>query len=217
MLHLLFHSNLRVWENLFLYWTTQNLMILNSRKHCSWSPGAIGKLYQAMLKVEVNSKKRFRDPGVGWKPAAPEMLQALFEWFINVRGTLKARLPQRLIYFTLYLLLTFWNFSTLYYILPCTILLSFFIYCPPYTTILPCKLIQELPDGKLWSHPDQHPESKRMGRSVRSLCLCIWTWLTLFVEPKHIHKLSWYILCGLSWQHSYHIQYTCKPAISITW
>ena len=46
--------------------------------------------------VEVNSKKKFREPGAGLKPAAPEVQQALFEWFVNVRGTLKARLPRRL-------------------------------------------------------------------------------------------------------------------------
>ena len=46
--------------------------------------------------VEVNSKKKFREPGAGQKPAAPEVRQALFEWFVEVRGTLKARLPRRL-------------------------------------------------------------------------------------------------------------------------
>lgn len=46
--------------------------------------------------VEVNSKKKFREPGAGRKPAAPEVRQALFEWFVDVRGTLKARLPRRL-------------------------------------------------------------------------------------------------------------------------
>ena len=34
--------------------------------------------------------------GAGRKPKAPEIREALFPWFIDVRGMLKGRLPQRL-------------------------------------------------------------------------------------------------------------------------
>lgn len=40
------------------------------------------------------TKKQFRQPGGGRKPAAPEVREAMFEWFVNVRGALKARLPK---------------------------------------------------------------------------------------------------------------------------
>ena len=42
---------------------------------------------------EEPSKKRFRDSRGERKCKAPEVREAMFEWFINVRGVLKGRLP----------------------------------------------------------------------------------------------------------------------------
>ena len=42
---------------------------------------------------EEPSKNRFRKSGGGRKCKAPELREAMFEWFINVRGELKGRLP----------------------------------------------------------------------------------------------------------------------------
>ena len=38
------------------------------------------------------SNKRFRESGGGRKCKPPEVREAMFEWFINVRGVLKGRL-----------------------------------------------------------------------------------------------------------------------------
>ena len=46
---------------------------------------------------EVPPKKRFRESGAGRKCKAPEVREAMFEWFINVRGVLKGRLPKKII------------------------------------------------------------------------------------------------------------------------
>ena len=43
--------------------------------------------------VQEPSKKRFRESGGGRKCKAPEVREAMFEWFVNVRGVLKGRLP----------------------------------------------------------------------------------------------------------------------------
>ena len=43
-----------------------------------------------------SSKRKCREPGAGRKCKAPEVRRALFEWFVDVRGCLKARLPIRL-------------------------------------------------------------------------------------------------------------------------
>ena len=40
-----------------------------------------------------SSKKRFCESGGGRKCKAPEVRDAMFEWFINIRGVLKRRLP----------------------------------------------------------------------------------------------------------------------------
>ena len=42
---------------------------------------------------EEPSKKRFRESGGGRKCKAPEVREAMFEWFINVREISKGRLP----------------------------------------------------------------------------------------------------------------------------
>ena len=45
---------------------------------------------------EEPPKKRFRASGAGRKCKAPEVREAVFEWFINVRGVLKRRLPKKI-------------------------------------------------------------------------------------------------------------------------
>ena len=45
---------------------------------------------------EVEPKKRFRVAGGGRKPVAPEIREAAFQWFIDVRGGLKGRLPRKM-------------------------------------------------------------------------------------------------------------------------
>ena len=45
---------------------------------------------------EEPSKKRFRESGAGRKCKAPEVREEMFEWFINVRGALKGRLPKKM-------------------------------------------------------------------------------------------------------------------------
>ena len=46
---------------------------------------------------EEPPKKRFRESGAGRKCKAPEVREAMFEWFINVRGVLKGRLPKKMV------------------------------------------------------------------------------------------------------------------------
>ena len=46
--------------------------------------------------TERPSKSKFRQPGGGRKVVAPTVREALYEWFIDVRGSLKARLPRSL-------------------------------------------------------------------------------------------------------------------------
>ena len=45
---------------------------------------------------EEPPKKRFRASGAGRKCKAPEVREAVFEWFVNVRGVLKGRLPKKM-------------------------------------------------------------------------------------------------------------------------
>ena len=45
---------------------------------------------------EEPRKKMFRESGVGRKCKAPEVKEAMFEWFINVRGVIKGRLPKEM-------------------------------------------------------------------------------------------------------------------------
>ena len=40
------------------------------------------------------TKGKYRQPGGGRKVAVPEVRKALYDWFIDMRGTLKARLPK---------------------------------------------------------------------------------------------------------------------------
>lgn len=42
------------------------------------------------------SKKRFRSDGGGRKQQALEVREAAFQWFVDVRGSLKARLPLKM-------------------------------------------------------------------------------------------------------------------------
>ena len=41
-------------------------------------------------------KSKFRKPGGGRKATIPDVCEALFEWFIDVRSSLKARLPRKM-------------------------------------------------------------------------------------------------------------------------
>ena len=43
-----------------------------------------------------SNKRKCREPGAGRKSKAPEVRNALFEWFVDVRGTLKGRLPLKM-------------------------------------------------------------------------------------------------------------------------
>ena len=43
--------------------------------------------------VELPTKSKFRNPGGERKVTAPEVTEALYDWFIDVTGSLKARLP----------------------------------------------------------------------------------------------------------------------------
>ena len=45
---------------------------------------------------EVESKKRFRAAGGGRKPVAPEIREAAFQWFVDVRGGLKGRVARNM-------------------------------------------------------------------------------------------------------------------------
>ena len=42
------------------------------------------------------SKSKYRKPGGGRKATIPDVREALFEWFIDVRSSLKARLPRKM-------------------------------------------------------------------------------------------------------------------------
>lgn len=46
--------------------------------------------------AEPASKKKYRQPGGGRKVVAPPVREALYDWFLDVRGSLKARLPRSL-------------------------------------------------------------------------------------------------------------------------
>ena len=45
---------------------------------------------------EEPPKKRFHETRTGRKCKAPEIREAIFEWFINVRGVFKGRLPKKM-------------------------------------------------------------------------------------------------------------------------
>ena len=77
---------------------------LKSKKHNDPQLAAAVKLgkrcYDAALKAEQDEeittpalKSKYRQPGAGRKRVAPEVRQALYDWFINIRGALHARLP----------------------------------------------------------------------------------------------------------------------------
>ena len=57
--------------------------------------------WQSQDAIEVSAppaKSKFRQPGGGWKSVAPdrEVRGALYDWFIDIRESLKARLPRSL-------------------------------------------------------------------------------------------------------------------------
>ena len=45
-----------------------------------------------------NPKKRFHSAGGGRKKKAPEVREELFQWFIDVRTSLQARLPKNVLF-----------------------------------------------------------------------------------------------------------------------
>ena len=48
---------------------------------------------------EINvgpSKSKYRKPGAGRRTTIPDVREALFDWFIDIRSTLKARLPRKM-------------------------------------------------------------------------------------------------------------------------
>ena len=47
------------------------------------------------INVET-SKSKYRKAGGGEKKTIPDVRDALFDWFIDIRGTLKARLPRKM-------------------------------------------------------------------------------------------------------------------------
>ena len=58
------------------------------------------RCYDLALKAENEEeitappcKSKYRQPGGGRKCAAPDVRQALYDWFIDIRGVLHARLP----------------------------------------------------------------------------------------------------------------------------
>ena len=46
--------------------------------------------------VELPTESKFCNTDAGRKLTAPEVREALYDWFIDVRGSLKARLPRSL-------------------------------------------------------------------------------------------------------------------------
>ena len=53
-------------------------------------------MLREILEGEEPPKKRFRESGARRKCKAPEVREAMFEWFINVRGVLKGRLSKKM-------------------------------------------------------------------------------------------------------------------------
>ena len=46
--------------------------------------------------LEENINQKFRESGGGRKPASPEVRQVAFEWLVDIKGSLKKRLPRKL-------------------------------------------------------------------------------------------------------------------------
>lgn len=59
----------------------------------------VSRCYESYVNGQMNdiddSPKTFRAPGPGRKAIAPEVREAAFQWFIDVRGSLKGRLPKK--------------------------------------------------------------------------------------------------------------------------
>ena len=155
MLHLLFHSNLKLWESFSFI----EECIQNSRKHCSSGHQVLSYTTIPPSCTIIDILRYFHPILLLFHPIHVLLLTFwdvsilyyywLFEMFppFAIIDFLRCFHPL--------LFLTFWDVSTLYcywlfemfppftIILPYTTI-TFFIYCPPYTTILPCMLIQEL-------------------------------------------------------------------------
>ena len=65
----------------------------NLRKALKLAKRCHGKYLNDEFIDEEPSKKRFHESGGGRKCKAPEFIEAMFEWFINVGGILKGCLP----------------------------------------------------------------------------------------------------------------------------
>ena len=51
---------------------------------------------ESTCKINVGpSKSKYRKPGAGRRTTIPDLREALFNWFIDIRSTLKARLPPK--------------------------------------------------------------------------------------------------------------------------
>ena len=62
---------------------------------CKYAKGCVEKLKNGDFEDGV-PKKKFRSVGGGRKAHALEVREELFQWFVDVRTSLKARLPKAL-------------------------------------------------------------------------------------------------------------------------
>ena len=120
---------------------------------------------KAGLEDTDKSKKKFTEAGAGRKLATLEVRQAAFEWFVDIRGSLKERLPKKLFklkceelhefllsvvfHFLLFntillfhpiLLLTFCDSSTLYYYFTLSSIINFCRFVHPIPLFCPILL-----------------------------------------------------------------------------
>ena len=72
---------------------------INLKIACKFGKWCYDRLISSENSCEISiepSKLQYRKPGAGRKATIPDVREALFEWFIDVRGTLKARLPRKM-------------------------------------------------------------------------------------------------------------------------
>ena len=72
---------------------------INLKIACKFGKWCYDRLISSENSCEISiepSKSQYRKPGAGRKATIPDVREALFEWFIDVRGTLKARLPRKM-------------------------------------------------------------------------------------------------------------------------
>lgn len=51
---------------------------------------------ESICEINVQPSSKYRKPGAGRKTTIPDVREALFSWFIDIRSTLKARLPRKM-------------------------------------------------------------------------------------------------------------------------